>query len=238
LVAKALDEDGIALRVGRKAVAVRREASERIVRFEDGEEVRAEVVVVGGGRRPRTEGLGLESVGVEAIPSGIPVDERCRAADGLWAIGDVTGVALFTHVGKYQARIAAADILGRPAKADYTGIPRVVFSDPEVAAVGLTEEQSREQGVETASVRVELASAIARPWAYEEHPRGELGLVADRKGQVLVGAWAVAPLASEWIHVAALAIKAQIPLPVLRDMVPQFPSFAEAYVSALRELPA
>jgi dihydrolipoamide dehydrogenase len=238
LVAKALDEDGIALRVGRKAVAVRREGSERVVRFEDGEEVRAEVVVVGGGRRPRTEGVGLESVGVETSRSGIPVDERCRAADGLWAIGDVTGVALFTHVGKYQARIAAADILGHPAKADYTGIPRVVFTDPEVAAVGLTEEQAREQGVETVSVRVELANAIARPWTYEEHPRGELGLVADREGQVLVGAWAVGPLASEWIHVAALAIKARIPLALLRDTVPQFPSFAEAYLNALRELPA
>lgn len=237
LIAKALEDDGIELRVGRRATAVRREGSERVVRFEDGEEVRAEVVVVAGGRRPRTVGIGLETVGIEPSPSGIPVDERCRAAEGVWAIGDVTGIALFTHVGKYQARVAAADILGRPAKADYRVIPRVVFSDPEVAAVGLTKEQAREQGIDTISAEVELANAIARPWTYEEHPRGTLGLLADRERQVLVGAWAVAPLASEWIHVAALAIKAEIPLAILRDMIPQFPTFSEGYLSALRALP-
>ena len=238
LVAKALEEDGIELRLGRKAVAVTRLGGERVVRFEDGDEVRAEVVVVGGGRSPRTADIGLETVGIDPGPKGIPVDERCRAADAVWAIGDVTGVAMFTHVGKYQARVAAADILGRPAKADYTGVPRVVFSDPEAAAVGLSEAEAKEQGVDAVSASVELANAIARPWTYEEHPRGSLGLVADRERQVLVGAWAVAPLASEWIHVAALAIKAEIPLAVLRDTAPQFPSFAEAYLSALHELPA
>lgn len=238
LVAKALEEDGIALRVGRRAVAVRRDDGERVLQLEDGEEVRAEVVVVAGGRRPRTGGIGLETVGIEPGSGGIPIDGRCRAGAGVWAIGDVTGVAMFTHVGKYQARVAAADILGQPAKADYRVVPRVVFSDPEVAAVGLSEEQARERGIDAVATRVELPSAIARPWTYEEHPRGSLGLVADRERQVLVGAWAVAPLASEWIHVAVLAIKAEIPLAVLRDTIPQFPSFTEAYLSALRELPS
>lgn len=238
ILAEALAEDGIDLRLGRRAVEIRRVAGARSVRFEDAEEVRAEVVVVAGGRRPRTADIGLETIGLEPSADGIPIDERCRVLPRVWAIGDVTGVALFTHVGKYQARIAAADILGRPAKADYQAVPRVVFSDPEVAAVGLTEEQAQQQGIDTAAASVELAEEIARPWTYEEHPRGSLGLVADRERQQLVGAWAVAPLAGEWIHVAALAIKAEIPLAVLRDTIPQFPTFSEAYLSALRALPA
>lgn len=237
LIANALEEEEIVLRVGRRAVEVRREDGERVVRFEEGEEVRAEVVVVAGGRRPRTKGIGLETVGIEPSSSGIAVDERCRAAESLWAIGDVTGIAMFTHVGKYQARVATADILGQPARADYRVIPRVVFSDPEIAAVGLAEKQAKEQGIDAISASIELANAIARPWTYDEHPRGSLGIVADRERQVLVGAWAVAPLASEWIHVAALAIKAEIPLAVLRDTIPQFPTFNEGYLSVLRALP-
>ena len=236
-IASALEEDGIALRVGQPAVEVRRAGDRRVVRLEDGEEVEGAVVVVAGGRRPRTSELGLETVGIEPAAHGIEIDERCRAGERVWAIGDVTGVAMFTHVGKYQARVTAADILGRPARADYGGIPRVVFSDPEVAAVGLSEEQAQEQGIETATTSVELADAIARPWTYEEKPRGSLGVIADRERQVLVGAWAVAPLASEWIHVAALAIKAQVPLSVLRDTAPQFPSFSEAYLTVYRSLP-
>lgn len=237
LLAPALEEDGIALRLGRKAVAVRREDADGVVRLDDGEEVRGEVVVVAVGRRPRTEGIGLETVGIESRPEGIAIDERCRAAEGVWAVGDVTGVALFTHLAKYQARIAVADILGQPAVANYRAVPRVVFSDPEVAAVGLTEDQARAQGIDTAVATVDLASSIARPYTYEEHPRGTLGIVADRERGVLVGAWAVAPLASEWIHAAVLAIRAEIPIAVVADTIAQFPTYGEGYLSAVRALP-
>ncbi len=144
----------------------------------------------------------------------------------------------FTHVGMYQARVASADIAGQPARADYAAIPRVVFSDPEIAAVGLTEDQARAQGIDVATSRVELAEAIARPWTYQEHPDGALGLLADRRRRVLIGAWAVAPLAGEWIHQAALAIKAAIPLEVLRDTVAQFPTFSEAYLKGVERLDA
>ena len=120
-------------------------------------------------------------------PSAGPEDERCRAADRGWAIGDVTGVLPFTHVGMYQGRITAADIAGRSVRADYTAIPRVIFCDPELAAVGLTESQAREHGIAVATARVALADAIARPWTYEQNPRGELGLIADRDREVLVG---------------------------------------------------
>ena len=112
----------------------------------------------------------------------------------------------------------------------------MVFTDPEVAAVGLTAAQAREQGISLWASRIKLPDLIARPWTYEQEPRGELGLIADRSRELLVGAWAVAPLASEWIHQAALAIKAEIPLHVLRDTVAQFPTFTEAYLKGLEAL--
>lgn len=144
----------------------------------------------------------------------------------------------FTHVGMYQARVVVDDIAGRPRAADYAAIPRVVFSDPEIAAVGLTEQQAREQGMRVATARVSLPDVIARPWTYEKDPRGELGLVADIQRGSLVGAWAVAPLAGEWIHYAALAIKTGTPLEVLRDTVAQFPTFSEGFLKALEAIDA
>jgi pyruvate/2-oxoglutarate dehydrogenase complex dihydrolipoamide dehydrogenase (E3) component len=147
----------------------------------------------------------------------VPVDEHCRVSDGLWALGDVTGVALFTHIAMYQARVVADTILGKPRRADYTGIPRVVFAQPEIAAVGLTTAQARDRGIPTTATELDLAEAIARPWTYQTHPTGTLGLLADRERRVLVGAWAVAPQAGEWIHQAALAIRAGIPIDTLRD---------------------
>ncbi len=232
-----LAEDGIAIKTGRWAQRVRLEDGERVVTLDDGDDVRGEVVLVAIGRRPRTQGIGLETIGIEPSVRGIPIDERCRAAEGVWAIGDCTGLQLFTHFGKYQGRIAAAAILGKPAKADYRAIPRVVFTDPEIAAVGLTEEQAREQGIDLATATIELPKSIARPYTYEQDPRGTLGILVDRQRRVLVGAWAVAPLASEWIHQAGLAIRAEIPLEVLTDTVAQFPTYSEAYLSALRALP-
>lgn len=236
LIAAALREDGIDLRLAVKATAVERREGRKVVRLDNGEEVSGRELLVATGRAPRVHGIGLESLDLEPDPSGLKVDERCRAAEGVWAIGDVTGVMPFTHVGMYQGRITAADIAGEGPRADYSAIPRVVFSDPEVAAVGLTEEQAGEQGIDVTTARVGLADAIARPWTYEEKPRGELGLVADRKRQVLIGAWAVAPMAGEWIHYAALAIKTQTSLAVLRDTVAQFPTFTEGYLKAVERL--
>ena len=238
LVRKHLEDDQIRVRLGVEATSVRREGAERVVALHDGSEERGEALVVAVGRRARVRDLGLETVGVQVERRGIRVDDRCRAGENVWAIGDVTGVALFTHLGKYQARVAAANVLGESATADYRAIPRVVFTDPEVAAVGLSEAQARERGLDVVTAEVDLPTAIARPYTYEESPRGTLGIVADPAREVLVGAWTVAPLASEWIHQAALAIRAEVPLSVLRDTVAQFPSYSEAYLSALRALPA
>jgi len=148
----------------------------------------------------------------------------------------VTGVSQFTHVAKYQARVACDNILGKARVADYRAIPRVVFCDPEVAAVGLTEEQARAEDIQVATATVDLAASIARPVTFEKAPRGHLGLVADRSSKTLIGAWAVAPLASEWIHEAVLAVRARVPIDVLLDTVAQFPSYAEGYLLALEQL--
>jgi pyruvate/2-oxoglutarate dehydrogenase complex dihydrolipoamide dehydrogenase (E3) component len=237
LLAGILEDDGVELRLGRRAMSVRAENGTRVVSLDNGDEVSGDALLVATGRRPRTENIGLETVGIEPGRRGIQIDERCRAAEGVWAVGDVTGVAMFTHVAKYQARIAAADILGRNAKADYRAVPRVIFTDPELAAVGLTEADARAQGIEPLAVTIDLPTSIARPYTFQENPTGTFGIVADAERKVLLGAWAVAPLAGEWIHQAVLAIRAQIPLAVLEDTIAQFPSFSEAFGSALRSLP-
>jgi pyruvate/2-oxoglutarate dehydrogenase complex dihydrolipoamide dehydrogenase (E3) component len=231
-----LEEEGIEVRAGRRAVKARKDGQSAVVELDDGTEVGTDVVVIAAGRKPRTDGIGLESVGVEANGRGLPIDEHCRLAEGVWAVGDATGVSLFTHVAKYQARVVADNILGKDRRADYRGIPRVVFSDPEIAAAGLTEEQAKEQGMDVAATALDLTRMLARPWTYEESPRGHMGLVADRERRVLVGAWAVAPQAGEWIHQASQAIRAEIPIEELLDAIPQFPTYSEGYLEALERL--
>jgi dihydrolipoamide dehydrogenase len=237
LAAEALAADGVTVHAGRTAVRARAVGGGAVITLDDGTEIETDVVILGAGRRPATADLGLDTVGIQPGERGaIPVDEHCRAGEGLWALGDVTGVALFTHVAMYQGRVVAGNILGRDRAASYDGIPRVVFADPEIAAAGLTAARAHRRGIDTAAAETSLADAIARPWTYERDPRGALGLLADRGRRVLVGAWAVAPLASEWIHQAALAIRAQIPIDILLDQVAQYPTYSEAYLAALEQL--
>jgi dihydrolipoamide dehydrogenase len=238
LARDALAADGVTIHTGRTpARAEPASGGGAVVTLDDGTQVETDVVILGAGRRPRTAGLGLETVGVRPDRRGaVPVDDHCRAGEGLWAVGDVTGVALFTHVGMYQGRVVASNILGRDRAASYHGIPRVVFADPEIAAVGLTVAQARDRGIDVAAAEIALADSIDRPWTYERDPRGTLGVLADRDRGVLAGAWAVAPLASEWIHQAALAIRAQIPIDTLLDQVAQYPTYSEAYLAALEQL--
>lgn len=238
LLAKTLERDGIQVRTGARAERVSARDGARVVELSDGSRVSGAVLVIAVGRRPRSGEIGLETIGVAPTEAGaIAVDEHCRVSDGVWACGDCTGVAAFTHVAKYQARIAMADMAGRPRPADYRAIPRVVFCDPEVAAVGLTVEQARAAGHDVAVATLDLPSGgVARTYTYERDPRGEMGLVVDRAQRVMLGAWAVAPQAGEWIHEAVLAIRARVPYEVLIDTVPQFPSFSEGYLLALQQL--
>jgi pyruvate/2-oxoglutarate dehydrogenase complex dihydrolipoamide dehydrogenase (E3) component len=227
-LAEALGAEGIELRLGTFASRAERSDAGYALRFDDGSALHADKLLVAAGRRPRLEGLGLETAGIEPREGAVGVDERLRAADGIWAIGDATGVMPFTHVGKYQARVAARDILGRPARADYRAVPRVVLTDPQVAAVGAQE------GERTGTAQL---AAVARTSTYTreyaERP-GFLTLVSD--GDRLTGAYAVGPEAGEWLQQATLAIRAETPLDVLRDTIQPFPSFSEAFVNSLADL--
>jgi pyruvate/2-oxoglutarate dehydrogenase complex dihydrolipoamide dehydrogenase (E3) component len=183
------------------------------------------------------QGEAQERVGARLGERGeLVVDQHCRAGDGVWGLGDVTAVMPFTHVAMYQARVVADNILGTPRTARYDGIPRVVFAEPEIAAVGLTTEQATDQGHSIATAEIDLAASLARPWTYETDPRGHLGVLADRDRHVLLGAWALGPQAGEWIHTAALAVREQIPIDRLLDQIAQFPTYNEGYLKALQQL--
>jgi len=237
LAAQALTAQGVTIRTGVTPASARTANGTTVVTLDDGSQIETDVVILGAGRTPRTAGFGLDAAGAQLTGSGaIVVDDRCRAGPGLWAIGDVTGVSMFTHVAMYQGRVAADNILGRDHRASYDGIPRVVFADPEIAAVGLTAAQAAARGIATAAAEISIPDAADRSWTYERDPRGAAGVLADRDRGVLIGAWAVAPLASEWIHYAALAIRAQIPISVLLDQVAQYPTYTEAWHAALEQL--
>ncbi|QBI56379.1 dihydrolipoyl dehydrogenase family protein [Streptomonospora litoralis] len=236
LTAELLRADGVDVRTGIEPRRAYRRGRDSVLELSDGSEAVGDVVLLATGRAARVEDLELDRVGVETGPKGLAVDERCQAAPGLWAVGDVTGVALFTHVAKYQGGVVAGNILGRPRTAEYTGVPRVVFSDPEIACVGLTADQARARGVDAVSAEVDLTAGLARPWTYETSPKGHVGVLADRSRGTLIGAWAVAPLAGEWIHTAALAVREQIGVDRLREGIFQFPTFSEGYTLAVDAL--
>lgn len=235
MVAAALEADGIDVLLGAAVERAEPRGARSVLHLEDGREVEAARVVVATGRRPRTEDIGLETVGIVPEKTGIPVDERCRAAEGVWAVGDVTGKGQFTHVAAYQAHVVCGDIQGRPVRADYRATPRVVFCDPEVAAVGMTAAQAADAGIATVASRVDLAG-VERALTYGRDVVGVAGLLADVDRGIVIGAHAVGPLASEWIHMALLAVKAEIPVDVLRETIAQFPTFSEAFVTAARDL--
>ncbi len=227
-VGEALRADGVTLHLGQHAIAARLEGEEYVLDLPDGTRLRAERLLVATGRRPRVEGIGLETVGVEADPHGIPVDDRMAAGEGLWAVGDVTGQWNLTHVGEYQGRVVASNILGRPASVHYDAIPRVVFTDPQAAAVGAAE------GTFTATVQLSgVARTATYTRAYDTRP-GFLTVVSD--GERLTGAYAAGPEAGEWLQQATLAIRARVPLAVLLDVVQPFPTFSEAFLHVLRDL--
>jgi dihydrolipoamide dehydrogenase len=227
-VAEVLRRDGVQLSVGAKVVAARREGEDYALVLDDGREVRGDRLLAATGRRPRIEDIGLETVGVEPTAHGIPVDARLQAGEGLWAIGDVTGLWPFTHVGKYQADVVADNILGEPRDADYTAVPRVVYTDPQAASVGATE------GEYTATAQVaEVSKTATYTRAYAES-NGFMTLLSD--GERLVGAYALGPEAGEWMQQATLAVRAKVPIGVLRDTIQPFPTFSEIFVAALHDL--
>jgi pyruvate/2-oxoglutarate dehydrogenase complex dihydrolipoamide dehydrogenase (E3) component len=226
----ALAADGIELCFGEHASAVRREDGEFVLEFAGRDEVRGDRLLVATGRRPQVEDLGLETVGVEPTRQGVPVDDRMCVAEGLWAIGDATGIWPLTYMGKYQGRVVATNILGRERRANYAAVPRVVFTDPQAASVG---EPDGPITVTVPLSGVPRTSTYTR--AYAESP-GFMTLVSD--GERLTGAYALGQEAGEWLQQATLAIRAAVPLEVMEDVIQPFPTFSEIFLSALTELRA
>jgi dihydrolipoamide dehydrogenase len=200
------------------------------LKLTDGRELHGDHLLVATGRRPRVADIGLETVGVTATNHGIPVDTHLCVTDRLWAIGDATGIWQLTHVGKYQAEVAASNILGEPREANYEAVPRVVYTDPQAAAVGASEAQFSA----TAALK-DVAKMATYTCAYAES-NGFLTLLSD--GERLTGAYALGPEAGEWLQQATLAIRARVPLAVLRDTIQPFPTFSEIFVDALHGLRA
>ena len=229
LLAGLFEEEGIDVRLN--ASAERVERSDRGVRLHlaDGQ-LEAANLLVATGRKPNVEGLGLENLDVTVGETGIQVDDRLSAGTHVWAGGDVTGVALFTHVGKYQGRVAAANVAGHERRADYRALPSAVFTDPQVASVGDTSGEGAISG-KWDITRVSRTSTYQKP----KRP-GFVKVFANPARKVLVGAVAVGPEAGEWLGQLTLAIRAEIPVDILRDTIQPFPTFSEAIFFALREL--
>jgi pyruvate/2-oxoglutarate dehydrogenase complex dihydrolipoamide dehydrogenase (E3) component len=223
-----LRREGIELVLGAQAQAARRDGEDFVLELDDGRELRGDHLLVATGRRPRVEGIGLESVGIEPDRGGVKVDDHLRAGERLWAIGDVNGAWPLTHVGKYEGEVVAANILGADRPVNYDAVPRVTYTDPQAAAVGANEAEFSGTAKLT-----EIAKTATYTHAYKDS-NGYLTLLGD--GERLVGAHALGPEAGEWLGLATLAIRAAVPLDVLVDTIQPFPTFSEIYVVALKAL--
>jgi dihydrolipoamide dehydrogenase len=229
-LAEVLRRDGAELVLGARVTAAACDGADYVLTLGDGRELRGDRVLVATGRRIRLPD-GLDTVGVTPGPRGaIPVDSRLRAGPGLWAIGDATGLWLLTHVGKYQGEVVAANILGEPREAHYEAVPRVVYTYPQAASAG--EQDAPFSGTAALSG---VAKTATYTHAYADS-NGFLTLLSD--GERLTGAYALGPEAGEWLQQAVLAIRARVPVSVLRDTIQPFPAFTEIYVDALKSLHA
>jgi pyruvate/2-oxoglutarate dehydrogenase complex dihydrolipoamide dehydrogenase (E3) component len=239
--AAALEEvlraDGIEVMTGVSAERVKPSSTGIAVELSDGTEVEAERLLVATGRRLNLSDLDLGAAGLDPQASAIEVEENLRAADGIWAVGDITGKGAFTHIATYQARIVVDDILGRDHEpADYSAVPRVTFTDPEVASVGISEAQAREKGMNVKTGVAKTASS-ARGWIHgpgAEH--GVIKLVIDDDRNVIVGASVMGPAAGEVIGLLLLAINESIPVERLRRLIFPYPTFVRGIEDALNDL--
>jgi pyruvate/2-oxoglutarate dehydrogenase complex dihydrolipoamide dehydrogenase (E3) component len=238
VIADVLAAEGLTLRTGKRAVAVSRSDGRYTVELGDGDAVQGEQLLVAVGRRADLCSTGLSSVGLDSSAHAVTVDNRMRAADGLWAVGDVTGTGLFTHLAVYQARIAAGDILGRPGfSADYTALPRFTFTDPEIASVGRSEAAARAAGID---VRTGSSPVPASSRGFIRGPgnSGVIKLVCAADRGVLIGATSVGPRGGEVLSMLTLVVHAQLPVTTLRQMIYAFPAFHRGVLDALEDLPA
>ncbi|TDC45822.1 NAD(P)/FAD-dependent oxidoreductase [Actinomadura sp. KC345] len=235
LLRDVFEREGIGVRTGVDVTAVTYENDEFGMNLGD-ETLAAERLLIATGRRPNLRGLGLENVGLDENARQIAVDGHMRAADGVWAIGDITGMGQFTHVSMYQAAIAVRDILGEEGSpASYRAVPRVTFTDPEIASVGLTEAQARDQNL---PVRTGIAKLPESPrgWIHKVGNDGFIKLIENTEWGTLVGATAVGPSGGEILGALAVAVHTEAPTTALREMIYAYPTFHRALETALADL--
>jgi pyruvate/2-oxoglutarate dehydrogenase complex dihydrolipoamide dehydrogenase (E3) component len=236
LVAEVFEAEGIGVRVGVAATAVSHDGERFTVELARGEPLVAETLLVATGRRTELEGLGVAALGIDPGSRTLDVDEHQRVGDGVWAVGDITGRGAFTHVGVYQADIAAADIAGVDHEpADYAALSRVTFTDPEVGSVGMTEAASRAAGIAVRTATVQVPHT-ARGWLHKSGNEGVIKLVVDSSSDTLVGATAAGPNGGEVLGLLALAVHAQVPLARLATMIWAYPTFHRGIGDAVRSL--
>lgn len=237
LLAAAFAAEGITVRTGLAAARISYETGQFQVKLDNGEVITADRLLVAAGRRTDMKALGIGAVGLDDSARGVTVDERMRAADGLWAIGDITGRGAFTHMSMYQARIAAADILGEDDAevADYRATPRVTFTDPEIGSVGLSEATARAQGLNVRTGIAEIPNTT-RGFLHKVGNQGFIKLVEDADRGILVGATSVGPTGGEVLAALVVAVHAEVPTKLLRQMIYAYPTFHRGIESALADL--
>lgn len=231
-----LAAEGITVHLGRTAEGVAHDGERFSVTLDHGAVLDVDQLLVATGRKVNLAGLGVDRIGLDPSARAIDVDEHLRVQPGVWAVGDLTGEGAFTHVGMYQAAIAVADILGREHEpADYAALSRVTFTDPEVGAVGRTEQQARDAGID-ARVSLQPLSQTARGWIHQAGNDGFIKLVADAATGTLVGATAVGPNGGEVLGLLALAVHAHVPVAELRTMIYAYPTFHRGIEDAVNQL--
>jgi pyruvate/2-oxoglutarate dehydrogenase complex dihydrolipoamide dehydrogenase (E3) component len=237
LLARVFEAEGIAVRTGVTASRVRHADGAFTVTLADGTELTATDLLIATGRRTDLAAIGIAAVGIDQHARFVPVDDRMHAAPGVWAIGDVVGHGMFTHMAVYHADIVIADVLGRPHHgADYRAVPRVTFTDPEIGSVGLTEAEARLQGMDVRTGLAQVPSS-ARGWIHKAGNEGFIKLVEDATSGLLAGATSAGPVGGEVLSMLTLAVQARVPVAGLREMIYAYPTFHRAVEDALTELP-
>lgn len=237
LLASVFEAEEISVRTGLSAARIRYESGQFAVKLDNGEALTADRLLVAAGRHTDMAALGVGALGLPEDTRGVRTDERMRAAEGLWAIGDITGHGAFTHMSMYQARIAAADILGEDGAetADYRAVPRVTFTDPEIGSVGLSEEAARAKGL-TVRTGVSQIPSSSRGFIHKIGNQGFVKVVEDAERGVLVGATSVGPNGGEVLGALVVAVHAEVPTTLLRQMIYAYPTFHRAIEDALNNL--
>jgi pyruvate/2-oxoglutarate dehydrogenase complex dihydrolipoamide dehydrogenase (E3) component len=235
LIARVFMSEGIKVYTNAPAEQVYCSGAYFTVRLGDSA-VSAERLLVATGRRVGLAALGVAAIGLDEDAREIPTDGWMRAADGVWALGDVTGHGAFTHMSMYQADIVVRDILGQGGEpADYRAVPRVTFTDPEVGSVGLTEEQARAAGLRVRTGLTQVPYS-ARGWIHKAGNEGIIKVIEDADRSVLVGATSAGPSGGEVLSALQVAIRAEVPVATLRNMAYAYPTFYRAIEDALRNL--